>query len=409
MLATALFTAPAAHVLRPALNLLLTHAGVAASQLTDASDFSVRLTQAAPAFNGLGPVLALLTNAGGAVYGETPVARSAVSQWMHVGSLLSTGALSPLEVEPLMSEALAASKTSFLLGTPAPTAGDVFVFAALQAHGALPASQRTLHTFLKAAGAHAMIAPLKAAADAGAASPNADAAVAAPAGGAKGSAFDKPTPEEIERRRVEKEKAKAAKAAAAAAAGAAAPAAAAAAGGKKGGAAPAAAAAPLGPNEELELRVGLIVEVAPHPTADRLYVEKIDLGEESGPRTIVSGLREHYAVEQLQGATVVVVANMKEKALQGVGSKGMVLCASDAVAGVKLIAPPAGSAPGTRVFIGEASAAPAPALKVPSTSRMMDLLGGLRSNEAGAVMWKDSPLVTVAGAVTAPIPNVLVK
>jgi methionine--tRNA ligase beta chain len=280
---------------------------------------------------------------------------------MHVGSLLSAGALSPLEVEPLMSEALAASKTSFLLGTQAPTAGDVFVFAALQAHGALPASQRTLHTFLKAAGAHAMIAPLKAAADASAASPNADAAVAAPAGG------------------------------------------------KKGGAAPAAAAAPLGPNEELELRVGLIVEVAPHPTADRLYVEKIDLGEESGPRTIVSGLREHYAVEQLQGATVVVVANMKEKALQGVGSKGMVLCASDAVAGVKLITPPAGSAPGTRVFIGEASAAPAPALKVPSTSRMMDLLGGLRSNEAGAVMWKDSPLVTVAGAVTAPIPNVLVK
>ena len=35
-------------------------------------------------------------------------------------------------------------------------------------------------------------------------------------------------------------------------------------------------------------KVGKIVEVSKHPDSDKLYVEKIDLGEPS-PRTIVSG------------------------------------------------------------------------------------------------------------------------
>ena len=36
------------------------------------------------------------------------------------------------------------------------------------------------------------------------------------------------------------------------------------------------------------MKVGRIVEVSQHPDAEKLYVEKIDLGEPS-PRTIVSG------------------------------------------------------------------------------------------------------------------------
>ena len=36
------------------------------------------------------------------------------------------------------------------------------------------------------------------------------------------------------------------------------------------------------------MKVGRIIEVSRHPDAEKLYVEKIDLGEPS-PRTIVSG------------------------------------------------------------------------------------------------------------------------
>merc|ERR1712037_371142 len=57
---------------------------------------------------------------------------------------------------------------------------------------------------------------------------------------------------------------------------------------KKGGNKAAPAEAELGP-ARLDMRVGKIVEVSRHPDAEKLYVEKIDLGE-AVPRTIVSGL-----------------------------------------------------------------------------------------------------------------------
>jgi tRNA-binding EMAP/Myf-like protein len=78
-----------------------------------------------------------------------------------------------------------------------------------------------------------------------------------------------------------------------AAAGAAKGAAAAAAGGKGGGGGK--KKEPEGPVDvsRLDLRVGVIKKAWRHPDADSLYVEEMDLGEETGPRTVVSGLVKH--------------------------------------------------------------------------------------------------------------------
>lgn len=59
-----------------------------------------------------------------------------------------------------------------------------------------------------------------------------------------------------------------------------------------------------------------------------MYVEKIDLGEETGPRTIVSGLVNFVPIEQMQNRMVVILANLKPANLRGIASHGMVLCAS---------------------------------------------------------------------------------
>jgi tRNA-binding EMAP/Myf-like protein len=59
-----------------------------------------------------------------------------------------------------------------------------------------------------------------------------------------------------------------------------------------------------------------------------LYIEKIDLAEESGPRTIVSGLVHYVPIEKMQDRMVVVLANLKAAKIRGVLSHGMVLCAS---------------------------------------------------------------------------------
>jgi aminoacyl tRNA synthase complex-interacting multifunctional protein 1 len=76
----------------------------------------------------------------------------------------------------------------------------------------------------------------------------------------------------------------------------------------------------------LDLRVGVIVDVAKHETADKLYCEKIDVGEPE-PRNIASGLVPHYTLEEMQGRRLIVVANLKPRNLVGFKSSGMVLCA----------------------------------------------------------------------------------
>ena len=88
--------------------------------------------------------------------------------------------------------------------------------------------------------------------------------------------------------------------------------------------------APLVENDVLrvDLRVGRILGASAHPDADSLLVEQIDLGEPSGPRTIVSGLAQYYQSQELVGKLVVVVANLKPAKMRGIVSEGMVLCAA---------------------------------------------------------------------------------
>lgn len=103
----------------------------------------------------------------------------------------------------------------------------------------------------------------------------------------------------------------------------------------------------------IDLRVGHIVEVKKHPDADSLYVEQIDFGEETGPRTVVSGLVNYVPIEQMQDKWLVGVCNLKPANMRGVKSFAMVLCATSKdgkEAGIEIIQPPPNSKPGDRVY-----------------------------------------------------------
>lgn len=76
----------------------------------------------------------------------------------------------------------------------------------------------------------------------------------------------------------------------------------------------------------LDLRVAEIKEVKDHPDAEKLYVMKIDLGEE---RQLVAGLKAHYEKDELVGKKIVVVANLEPAKLRGEKSEGMLLAADD--------------------------------------------------------------------------------
>ncbi|HOJ63704.1 MAG TPA: methionine--tRNA ligase [Spirochaetota bacterium] len=76
------------------------------------------------------------------------------------------------------------------------------------------------------------------------------------------------------------------------------------------------------------LKTGKILEIKRHPKADKLYIEKVDLGN-GEIRQIVSGLVPYYKEEELLNKTIVVVTNLKEAILRGEKSQGMLLAAQN--------------------------------------------------------------------------------
>ena len=94
------------------------------------------------------------------------------------------------------------------------------------------------------------------------------------------------------------------------------------------------------------MRVGKIVEAWANPNSDTIYNEKIDMGN-GEIRTIASGLRAHITLENMQGAMVVVLCNLKPRKIADYESQGMVLCAQYAdKSKIEFLSPPEGAAPG---------------------------------------------------------------
>ena len=87
---------------------------------------------------------------------------------------------------------------------------------------------------------------------------------------------------------------------------------------------------------KVELKIGRITSVQDHPNADKLFVVTLDDGSTQG-RTICAGLKDHYTSEELQGKTVVFVANLAPRKLRGIMSEGMMLAADDGSGNVCLL------------------------------------------------------------------------
>jgi len=150
----------------------------------------------------------------------------------------------------------------------------------------------------------------------------------------------------------------------------------------------------------LDIRIGKVVEVTQHPDAEKLYVEKIDLGEPS-PRTIVSGLVDFVPQEKMLNRMVVVLCNLKPAKMRGVESKGMVLCSSrEDPKEVEPLAVPEGSVVGDRVTVeGEKEGTPDEVLN-PKKKVWEKLSVDLKTNSEGFAQWNGSDLVTGKGKIT---------
>ena len=102
--------------------------------------------------------------------------------------------------------------------------------------------------------------------------------------------------------------------------------------------------------KRLQLVVGTVTSVEPHPNADKLYVLKVNLGGEE--RQLVAGLKSYYEPEQLNGKQLVIIANLEPANIRGVESRGMLLAAQhdDKPEEVVIVAPERPMAPGAKVL-----------------------------------------------------------
>ena len=78
----------------------------------------------------------------------------------------------------------------------------------------------------------------------------------------------------------------------------------------------------------VKLRVAEVIGAERVPKTDKLLALRLRLG--GAERTVVSGIAEHYAAEDLVGRKLVVVANLKPVKLRGILSEGMILAAEEA-------------------------------------------------------------------------------
>jgi len=79
--------------------------------------------------------------------------------------------------------------------------------------------------------------------------------------------------------------------------------------------------------KKIDLRVGKIKAVKPHPNADKLYILNVSLGKGEHDIQLVAGIKQHYKEEELIGKQIVIIRNLKPAMIRGIESQGMLLAA----------------------------------------------------------------------------------
>ena len=85
---------------------------------------------------------------------------------------------------------------------------------------------------------------------------------------------------------------------------------------------------PFAAFRRLDIRMGTVTEVSDHPDAEKLYILKVDIGEEE-PRTVVTNIKSFYPPERMLGRKLMIIANLKPANFRGVKSFGMLMAAED--------------------------------------------------------------------------------
>ena len=87
--------------------------------------------------------------------------------------------------------------------------------------------------------------------------------------------------------------------------------------------------------QKAELKAAKIIKAEDIEGKDKLYKIQIDLGSEQ--RQIIAGIKPFYEKEELEGKSIIVVANLEPAKIAGLESQAMLLAAKDRKGKYKLV------------------------------------------------------------------------
>lgn len=85
----------------------------------------------------------------------------------------------------------------------------------------------------------------------------------------------------------------------------------------------------------MDIRVAKVIKAEEIEGADKLLKLTLDVGE-LGERVVASGIKAWYSPADLEGKTVIYLANLEPRKLRGVISQGMILAAGHETAALLL-------------------------------------------------------------------------
>lgn len=98
---------------------------------------------------------------------------------------------------------------------------------------------------------------------------------------------------------------------------------------------------------KMDIRIGTILHADKVKKADKLLQLIVDTGVDQ--RTIISGIAEHYAPEDIIGKRVAVLLNLAPRKIRGVESQGMILMAENREGKLCFVSPESAIEPGSTV------------------------------------------------------------
>ena len=98
---------------------------------------------------------------------------------------------------------------------------------------------------------------------------------------------------------------------------------------------------------KMDIRVGKIIAAEKVAKTKKLMKLTVDTGIDQ--RTIVSGIAEHYAPEEVIGRQVSVLVNLEPKPLKGIVSQGMILMAENVDGTLSFVTPDKEVKPGSEI------------------------------------------------------------